>query len=247
VSLVFARLHVRLRENAGMSAALAAFLAEPELDRLDAAAIGTPSGEDAETIARVLDEWTDVQAVANLLMHPALIGAHERLRALRRGLAERSHPYLPLAAAVGLQRVASGRMDETDREAFAERLVELIAREPGGLPAMRASVTLNGFLGAGAVERAARLLDHPDRTVRRNVLVALITAVGPEEIGSFVAAAAADGVVSEAARVSAEAELEPLERRRGAGPLGRIDVFASGLGAPELSYIPNLRDSSGVS
>ena len=232
-----------------MSAALAAFLAEPELDRLDAArgAVGTPSGQDAETIARVLDEWADVQAVANLLMHPALIGAEERVGALRRGLGERGHPYLALAATVGLQRLEPNRLGDAERAAFAEALVELMARERRGPLATRASVTLNAFLDAQDAERAARLLDHPDKTVRYNVLVALITAVGPDEIGRFVDSAAADGLVSEQVRTSAQAELEPLERRRGAAPLGRIDVFASGLGAPQLSYIPNLRDSSGVS
>ena len=209
--------------------------------------IGPPSGEDAEAIARVLDEWADEQAVANLLMHPALIGPEQRVDALRRGLAEHGRPYLALAATVGLQRLDSDEMDEADRAAFAERLMGIMARESREPLATRASVTLHGLLRVDQAARATRLLDHPDKTVRHNVLVALIAVVGPEDIGRFVDVAASHGLVSETARESAHALLEPLERRRGGGPLGPADVFASGLGAPELSYIPNLRDTGDVS
>ena len=152
------------RDNAGMSAELAGFLAEGELDRLDAArqAVGEPSGEDAAAIGRTLREWADVQAVANLLMHPDLIGEELRVPSLRRGLAEQGHPYLALAAAVGLQRV---ELDPDERAAFAELLLERHGARVGGAAGGRASVTLASLLGAergGARRRPA----GPPRSTR---------------------------------------------------------------------------------
>jgi hypothetical protein len=215
------------RDNAGMSRALAAFLAESELDHLATArdALGTPSPEDRETIARTLDAWADVQAVANLLMHPDLVDEARRVAALRRALDGGGHPYLALAATVGLQRVGRAQLEDEQRAELARALLDALERESRGPLPGRASVTLAALLGEGEAERAAALLDHPDRTVRHNVMVALVSALGPDAVGPFLAAAEERGTVSEAGGTFADLEL------------------ASGPGAPLLTYIPNLRDT----
>ena len=217
-----------------MSPALAAFLAEEELDRLAAAreAVGTPSAEDAAAIARTLREWADVQAVANLLMHPELIGESCGCRRCAAGSTSRSTRTWRSPRPSGSSACRAEQLVETEREAFVDALLERIAGAPGGPLAGRASVTLASLLDEDDAERAAGLLDHPDRTVKHNVLVALVGAVGVDAIGPFLAAAEARGAVSEAGGTFADLELAELERS------GR-----RGLGAPLLTYIPNLRDT----
>jgi len=221
--------------------ALDAFLACAELDELSdrRAALGALDAGDIAAIDAVLYHWSDLQAVANVLMYPELIARPQLVRHLLHALEDADHDYLALAAIVGLQPLGHGFFPEQHREQLAALL---IARLPSARLAIaqRASVTLVSFLGADEVARVARFLDHPDDTVRHNVVVAIVAAVGVAAAGPLVRRTLAQGSLGADARASLVARAGELDALIAAGD--PVRVRGSRLGAPLLAYLPNLAD-----
>src|SRR5215216_6035392 len=90
--------------------------------------LGIVSGRDSEAALSVLEEWTDQQAVAKVLLYPDLLPQPHRLRFLLKALGEMDFPYYTLAAIVGLQSIEQEEIERESgaREEIKERLFALI-------------------------------------------------------------------------------------------------------------------------
>lgn len=134
---------------------------------------------DEETVGEIqytLDAWEDVQAVANVLMHPDLIAPPLRVPTLVRGLEDDG--YLPLAAAVGASRLPAPVAEE-DRVALVDALLDLIAGQ-GGLAAVHAAEALDGLARDDDAVELVVLLGHPDDDVRQRLQRLMIALLGAE-------------------------------------------------------------------
>jgi hypothetical protein len=222
---------------------LTAFLAADELDVLSTLRdeITTIDRQEAAELSAVVQTWSDLQAVANLLFYPELIPRPDRLPSLVRGLASGDEGYLALAAVVGLQRVPEDEIPLAERLVIAEHLVRLVEHGPGPTPA-RASLTLADFAQDLQPAVLLRLLDHPDPVVRHNLVVALLSGFGLARVLATADAEVAAGDLSASAASTlrdslVEAGLDPDDAF-----LDDDEVLASPLGLPLLSYIPNYAD-----
>jgi hypothetical protein len=233
---------VRDPSRSSVGAALQSFLAADELDELAAlrGAITTVDGAEAAEVSRVVQAWSDRQAVANLLLHPRLIPSSDRLPAVLRGLAAKSDDYLALAAVVGLQRVEDDEIPIALRPTIAEQLVRLI--EQGLSPtARRASLTIGDFAQDLGPALLVTMLGHADPEIRHNVLSALLAAFGVERVFATADAEVAAGRLSPDVATALRDSLVAA----GLDPAASVDdeaVLDSPLGAPLLGYIPNYRD-----
>ena len=221
-------------------ATLNAFLRSDELDETIALSrqLENLSAADTKAVRGVLEAWTDEQAVANLLMYSHLLPDDIRVETLLHGLNQQSDSYAVLAALVGLQDL---ELDEDVRAAVVQRLVEIIANGPA-VTAARATVLLGQLAHTQDADTFVRLLNHPDDTLRHNVLVALINAVGLENVTAFIDRAASAGTITPAAKAYAGAKLAGSERFFQNGELDYSQWYLSDLSAPLLAYIPNLKD-----
>jgi hypothetical protein len=213
-----------------MDETLLAFLRADDLDAIADARgrIRFISKIDAAALATVANEWSDEQAVANLLMYPEVIPQQARLATLRRGLGGDITDYATLAATVGLQRLAPGDASDDDRREIGARLLHLIESGNATL-SRRASLTIGDFVAYVVQDSLLRLLDHSDETVRHNILAALVTAMGSE------------GVTQAVQRAIDAGRLDPELREhvvQALAPSGGTSVAE----VPLLEYIPNLRD-----
>ena len=134
---------------------------------------------DAETLGEIqhtLDVWEDLQAVANVLMHPDLVAAPLRVPTVIRGLEDEG--YLPLAAAVGAARLPAP-VSEEDRVALVDALLDLIAGQ-GGLAAVHAAEALDGLARDDDAVEIVVLLGHPDDDVRHRLQRLMFGLLGGE-------------------------------------------------------------------
>lgn len=221
--------------------ALDAFLGCAELDELSArrAALGALDAGDIAAIDAVLYQWSDWQALANVLMYPELIARPQLVRHLLHALEDADHDYLALAAIVGLQPLSHGFFPEQHREQLAAALIARLEAAQLAI-ARRASVTLVSFLGEDEVAKVAPFLNHPDDAVRHNVLVAIVAAVGAEAASTLVRRTLARAPLGADARAGLVALAAELDALIAAGDADQ--VRASRLGAPLLAYLPNLAD-----
>lgn len=81
---------------------------------------------DAQVVRDVIRAWRDEQAVANLLFHPAFLPPERKFAALLRGLSDDQHPYLRLAAVLGLQSEDASTAETADVKVIRARLIEII-------------------------------------------------------------------------------------------------------------------------
>lgn len=221
------------------SAELKAFLDAEDLDELLTArqSLNALNEEDIQTVRSVLQQWSNPQAVANLLFHPPLIPPDLRLASLLRGLAERQVVYFVLAAVVGLQSISSEELTELQRRRMIDDLLSLISMTEGVL-ACRASVSGAHFLNGGDVPRVFALLNHNEKTVRHNLLAWLIRTFEGKGVEAFAAAARACKLPDEVRQSAVERFSDYLSKR----PEGLASLIF-----PLYAYIPNLRDVQGAS
>jgi HEAT repeat protein len=215
---------------------LARFLATEDLDDLLDALddLGPLSGDDEQVVRSLLSSWRDEQAISNLLVHPAVIPAKNRIAALTRGLDEREQPYYVLAAAVGVQGLDPSMLSDTDRAALRDRLLKIIQLDDS-IIARRATVSLRVVLTPADAEPVWQLLEHPNETVRHNVLSWLVETFAPDD-PSALHRRLDQSAISVEAKIRAKGEVDmSVERRR----TGAFDA----LGRPLLSYIPNLSET----
>lgn len=192
-------------------------------DELDPAAT-------AEVLA-VLDDWTDQQAVSNLLMHPQLIPAEQRNAQVQRGLDDVENPYVRLAAVVGIGELDLSQITDIERQRFVTTLLELIGSD-GTVCAERASFSLVWVMRQPDAPEVVECLAHPSARVRHNILQGLLEMLGTSglaallEMPGFVA----PEVQADARQAVAEAGIDLS---------GTVDDQRKPL---VLAYVPNLVD-----
>ena len=145
--------------------------------------IGTVSPQDSEEISKILTEWHPPQAVANLLLHSALISDRVRFSALMRGLDGYKGSYFRLAAVVGLQSLKS--FNDEERQTVLGRLTDIIQQDFDTI-AQRASVSIDRYIGDDDLVGLFALLNHANPTVRHNILNTLIRHIGMEDFDMFM-------------------------------------------------------------
>ena len=226
-----------------MRAELQEFLAAEDLDALLAArmAITAIGKSEAAELSQIVANWTNPQAVANLLMYPEVIPAPDRLGAVLKGLNAADGEYAVLAAVVGLPRLGEEDVPEKDRSAIAARLVHLIQTGSGPI-ATRAAQTLATYVEYADLDELVSCLSHPDEAVRHNVLVAALQVLGPRDLMSAVqrlvgegrlAPPIADQVAAQLTRAGIDPDAEDVDAEQ---------LRRSRLGLPLLGHIPNLQD-----
>jgi len=183
-----------------------------------------------EVVLGVLQEWRDIQAVSNLLFHPQIIPAARRWSFLLKALEQREAPYLILASVVGLPSAEFADLSTEDQSRVLDLLFEVLALDRGVL-ASRASVKVGSLVDEKHEEKLVALLDHPNDTVRQNILVCLVRLFGLDR---------AERMLSESETSSRhKTELATLiQRDRDREAEGSFPLLAG----PLYSYIPNLAD-----
>ena len=155
------------------------FLGAADLDVLAATheKLGSLTGEEQARLAE-LALGDDSQARANLLMYPHLLAADVRLDALVKGLREGTGSYPALAAAVGVGDLRPDDVPQERRSEVLDALLDLVAGDAGVL-GTRAAVALPTVMSAADAADVVPLLVHPAPAVRQNLLVAVLSAIGP--------------------------------------------------------------------
>lgn len=153
-------------------------LAATDLDDLMIAAGALPPRVDDARVTEVIEAWTEVQAVANLVMYPFVIPASHRVPAVLRGL--RSEGYLRIAASVGVGHLPQGDIGDDVRRELLDALLDVVASDAG--PAgVRASAELGPLLAADELELLDDLAAHPVDAVRHNLVQAALGLTAPEK------------------------------------------------------------------
>ncbi|WP_028644421.1 hypothetical protein [Nocardioides sp. URHA0020] len=162
-----------------MTDPLAVFLACSDLDDLTAAYDALPDSPDVSSRAvDVVQAWTDVQAVANLLLHASVLPPDVRSQAVLRGLREPG--YLQVAAAVGAGQLDPAHLDDGVRRTVLDALLDVVASDAG--PAgVRASAELGPYLHADELELLDDLAAHPLDAVRHNLTQARLMVTDPSQ------------------------------------------------------------------
>lgn len=225
-----------------MGLTVAEVLGLTDLDELaDAAAElpAEPSSQDAASVQAVLRAWSPVQAVANLLMYPQLIDPGSRGPNLSRGLTD-EHPYLRLAAAVGVGQLWGKQRREVDRPGILAALLELIQRD-GALTAERAALSVAAVLRPDdAAQVLAALARNPAPEVRRNLEAALLGVLDTDDIADLLddADPLASAALTATARAAARDVLaaDGIDLDRPADEQRRM---------PVLARLPNLAEWAG--
>jgi hypothetical protein len=176
------RMFQRSRPEERASETLARFLAAQDLDDLLHIALELPplDQNDQAVVQVILQDWRPAQAVANLLFHVDKIPEDLRGAAVLRGLNDQSQPYFQLAATAGLQSLEPAALHSAEAATIRKRLLQILQTD--SLVAARASVTVDGWLDASFAPPLCRLLDHPNETVRHNLLAWLILHVEPVDL-----------------------------------------------------------------
>ena len=229
-----------------MQKALSTFLAEIELDQLAALPekIGPLSTQEQGYIRQILQSRKDIQGVANLLMYPLVIPEEMRLETTLRALKDTANPYCVLAAVVGCQNLPYDEFTSDLGIEILHTIVEIIHQNKG-IIAQRASVILADklwFSPSLQQEKVIALLNHEDRVVVHNCMVALIPMVGLENFRKKLNDSVQKGLITEATRINVEARLQSI---RGFHLDNSIDDEKFDLGSlkvPLLSYVPNYQD-----
>jgi hypothetical protein len=182
-------------------------------------ALGVVSRRDSEAALSALDDWTDQQAVANILFYPDLLPPSQRLRFLKKALGETDFPYYTLAAIVGLQSIEREEIDRKsgEREEIKDRLFALIDHadevmrgweaDAEGVHTLdeviadRASALLPAFSERADARRLAAWLGHAAECVRNNAFYTLVEFVGDEEARRVADEALASGKISSLSQI----------------------------------------------
>jgi hypothetical protein len=222
-------------EHLGAPSPMREFLTATDLDELlarrqllgDAAL--DPSDED-EVLA-VLREWTDLQAVSNLLMYPNVIPGDARNAEVQRGLDDVENPYARLAAVVGIGELDLSQINDIERHRFVHTLLDLIATD-GTVCAERASFSIVWLMRQPDTPEVLEALANPSPRVRHNILQGLLELLGSSglaallEMPGFVAPDVAERALEAVTEAGIDLSVPADDQRR---PL-------------VLAFVPNLED-----
>jgi hypothetical protein len=220
---------------------LDAFLAATDLDDLLRLRqrVSALKPDESSRIVSVIHDWSDRQAVANLLFHPRVMPDAVRFDAIDRALCSSDDPYLVLAATVGLQSVPPEGVPAEKRAAWVDRLLSLV-QSTSTTVAGRASVTLSEWMhsvdGADILPRLVALYPVPDRSASRNVVAAVLDACGDLRDDEF------EKRLLEWRVSDAGASDFRYARAEYADTKSHNAVRAMTMTGPSLAYIPNLSE-----
>jgi hypothetical protein len=217
-----------------MDTRLDVFLRARSVDEVAALApdLGVLSPEDELRVREVLDARVDEQAVANLLMEPAVLPRDRRVSAILDHLRGDPDSYLALAAVVGADQLRDDELVERQDAEIAAALVDLI---DGGAPtptAQRASVALVRYGRSTPFEELVELLDSGDDVVHHNVLAAIVATVGLDRTAQLLRARA-NGEDADERLVHDLAAVQQAVR------LEDDDAMVADVVLSRLSYIPD--------
>jgi hypothetical protein len=214
------------------------FLAAADLDDLAAIREELLGAEldtdDRLEVTAVLHDWDDIQAVANLLMHPQLIPADERAPSVQRGLGDVEHSYLRLAACVGVGELDLAELDDDTRHRLVQTLLDAVATDAGTI-AERASFSVIWLLRPTDAPEVVECLTHPSSRVRHNLAQGLLGLLDSSGLGALI---------SEPGFVPAELQARALQQLESDG----IDLSTPAEGQRKplvLAYVPNYVDWTG--
>ena len=222
---------------------LEAFLKARDLDELLRVRrdISSLTSEEASRVASLVRDWTDRQAVANLLFYPDLIPATLRFEALNRALHSTDIPYLVLAATVGLQQIVLDEIPADRRAAWVQALLRFVQSKSNVL-AGRASVTLYSWIHSpmapDILPELLSLYPVPDEGACRNIVAAVLTECGDWSEDEF-AQRLADWHVSNSARTTLRRAHEEYREAK-----AHDEFRALIMRSPVFAYIPNLSESA---
>lgn len=202
------------------------------------------SQEDQIYILNILQEWKNIQAIANLLMYPTLIPESERIGYILKGLREDKYKYLVLASVVGINELDIESLSPALSTEIVNQIIVTTKIETN-IIAERASIFLANRLwhfGDSYKSQIVQLLDHSSDVVKHNILVALIPLVGLINIRHFLKRSHSHGLLTEAGWLFAEQKISKIS---GFSKENIVDIKNLDLGmlsSPVLAYIPNLDD-----
>ncbi|MEM0942109.1 MAG: hypothetical protein AAF600_20440 [Bacteroidota bacterium] len=228
-----------------MNEKLIAFLKNGELNDLANIIQKIPkaSEKDEKAILHVLEDVTNLQARANLLMYPQLIPEKERYKILLDGLMEVKHTYFVLAALVGIECIPQSAFFEPLGLKIIDEIWRILHQYQGVI-AERASTFIADTLwhvDHTIAPRVMQLLGHQSNIVQHNALVALIPLLGLVNIKNEIGAAVGRGDLNQQAQITA---LKKLNTIKGfSDDTLDEETFDIGiLGVSLLPYIPNMDD-----
>jgi hypothetical protein len=228
-----------MRREECSATALDAFLKAEDLDdllriRRD---LGVLTSDEEQRISSIIHDWTDNQAVANLLFNPDVMPPALRFEALDRALHSNHVCYFALAATVGLQQVKWNEVPGAKRASWLQALQRLV-RSKSRTVAGRASVTLFEWtLGDGRDDILMELLSlYPvsDEGACRNI-VAIALARWHDLSAEELTERLSDGCVTGSARAAVRQAHEKHRKLK-----ARDEFRALIMKSPAYVYIPNL-------
>ncbi len=131
--------------------------------------LGKLAQEDIAYVNKILSQWDDQQALANLLFYPDLITVNLREEVILRALTDENMPYVMLAAVVGLETLGAKGLSADWKETMVDRLVELI-RSNSDVISARASVTIWEYLDDNNYAKFLHLYPVKDKLVDKNIM-----------------------------------------------------------------------------
>ena len=220
-------------------ASLDTFLTATDLDDLlDASHDLDPLSPDGiARIESILANWSDHQAVANLLFHPRVIPSDVRNQAISRGLKSEDPRYHSLAAVVGLQGVDPTDVPESMREEWRREIINML-RSDYEVIAARASVTMFSWFQGDAATRIISLYPVSNKTASSNILALGLSAYGDRPKDEFARRIAACDIGPREAKSFMKLYAKSKKKTAG-GELG-----AAFMTCPLLCYIPNFCEIS---
>ncbi|VAW79833.1 hypothetical protein MNBD_GAMMA12-3128 [hydrothermal vent metagenome] len=163
-------------KNKSPHSPLVRYLRVTDHDALELVFVEIPDLAPSEVlfIEKILNDWTEEQAIANLLFYPSLIPKSIRFDIICKALTSDNAPYYVLAATVGLQLLKASDWTAEQRDKIGERLI-LIASQNVEIIAARASITVWEYLdGLGDVQLLG-VYPVATSTANRNIMAYVLT------------------------------------------------------------------------
>jgi hypothetical protein len=230
-----------------MDSSLKKFLACDDLDDLLSIKVNLRQlvEDDQKLIRDILVSWSDQQAVANLLFHPDVIPETVRCKYILKALRETRVEYYALAAIVGLQTMRARDFSESERRCIVRLLTGWIEIEDEVI-APRAAIAIADYLGPDEISTVRGFLRSGSKIIRHNILVAIIGLIGLEASRAVIESLLHNEDLPVSISHYLNQQLAAIGDLLLPQPQDRFNLLMSDLGAPVLTYIPNLRDNEKI-
>jgi len=134
--------------------------------------LGKLNEDDLKLVENVIEEWTNIQAISNILMYPVLIEKSRRVEILLKGLRSEDIPYYSLASIIGFQKSDLMDLNEESRKIIVEELIQIANKYTNFSD--RVVVTLEKYLKIEDAEKLCNLIHINNKTTRHNIIAWLL-------------------------------------------------------------------------